>query len=140
LQALDGKELLGEHMRIWLKRELWLYSLVLALGGLLTMSLPHIAAGQAIALSAPLTSALEHVGVALFLAGTVSFGVEELVRARTKHEFEFELRKLLETTGGRLSGHMREFLQSYITDLGRRIESFGMEVSRFRHPYDLFKP
>jgi hypothetical protein len=115
-------------MRIWQKRELWLYSLLLAVSGLLTMSIPHIAVGNNIQLPVPVSSALEHVGLALFLAGTVSFGVEELVRSRTKNEFEIQLRSLLETTGGRLSAQMHQFLEAYLADLGRRIEAFGMEV------------
>lgn len=119
----------GYPMRIWSRREIWLFSFGLAVAGMLILSIPYVSVGMGLPpFPAPFAGLLGAIGVAVFLAGTVSFGVQELVRARTRHEFEIQLRDLLAKTSTSLSAELRNFLDSYVDELGGRIERLGIET------------
>jgi hypothetical protein len=97
--------------------------------GLLILALPYVWSGSGCSpLPAPWSDLLKSVGIALFLSGTVSFGVQELVRAKTAAEFENRLRQLLETTSHGLNAGLRQFLECYVADLGKRIEGLSIET------------
>lgn len=116
-------------MRIWSRREILLFSSMLAVVGLLILSIPYLWVGIGFSpFPAPFAGLLEAIGVAILLAGTVSFGVEELVRSKTRNEFEVQLRNLLGQAGSSLSTELRNILQSYVTELGERIEQLGIET------------
>src|SRR5262245_24510060 len=116
-------------MRIWSRREVWLFSFSLSILGLLVLLIPYIWIGVGFQpLPTPLAEILVSIGVAVFLSGTVSFGVQELIRARTKDEFGIQLRNLLSTTGDKLNAEMRSFLETQVEVLGRQIEELGAEI------------
>jgi len=115
--------------RVWSRREHWMAQLILALVGLGLVFFDVIWKGLGFQpLTVPIIGILEGLGTALFVAGTVSFGIEELIRGRTLITFEAKLRELLAATGDKLTSQIIHFLESYVVVLGQRIEELGKEV------------
>jgi len=74
-------------MKIWSARERFFLSLSLSLIGLLVLSFPYTWDGlMSQPLLQPIQKLIEAIGIAIFLSGIVSFGVEEVFRARTRGE------------------------------------------------------
>lgn len=83
-----------------------LISAFLALLGLVLIFFPYTWIGFGLnPLIEPLANLLNSIGVALFLSGTVSLGVQELIKSSTSQE-----------------------MQAHISELGKRIENLGAEI------------
>lgn len=116
-------------MRFWSRAELWLFSALLSFAGILVLAIPSLVIGAGFqSLTPPVQRLLEAIGVSVFLGGTVSFGVQELVRARTRKEFEIQLQRLLERASDEQSSQLRGFLRQYISDLAQLTEQLRQEV------------
>jgi len=116
-------------MRIWSRREHWLAQAVVALIGLALAFVDTIWRGLGLnPLPVPLARILETAGVALFVAGTVSFGIEELIRGRTLATFAEKMGELLGSTGDKLTSQITGFMEAHVDRLGERIEQLGKEI------------
>lgn len=116
-------------MRIWTRREHWMVQAIVALAGLGLVFFEASWTGLGFQrLPPPLIRIIEAAGVAVFLAGTVSFGMEELLRGRTLVTFEQKMGELLSATGVKLTSQITSFMEAYVGTLGERIEQLGKEI------------
>src|SRR5438045_2744884 len=116
-------------MKISTRLERLLFSIVVSLIGVVILGLPYALGGLGLTPVPPLLrDFLEALGATVLISGTVSFGVQELVSARTREEFKIQLRRLLETAGAEQSSQLHAFLESYISELAQLTEQLRQEV------------
>lgn len=109
------------------RRERVFYPLTVALIGLIFVLLPLFLKGGGVEIKEPFAQLIESFGIALTLVGSVSFGVEQLLRRETRNELVLLVEKFINTTKdiilNKLNDHEEKILEGMDNKFAKNIEN-----------------
>ena len=100
------------------EKGIFLIALILGLTGLVAILVPWAIKGSGLGeFPDPIAGVCQDVGVALCIAGTVSFFIEELIKKRTRDEFRMQLNNLLSETGEQMTSQVTQSIKVYVSEV-----------------------